>query len=199
MGAGDEVPASLSQIGYNVILLNNNDLTADNLKKYDAVVIGVRAYNTNEYLKFGQASLLDYVKNGGTVVVQYNVSSRLVTDKLGPYPLKLSAGRVSVEDAPITLLKPDHPVLNTPNKITAKDFEGWVQERGLYFPSQWDPQYEPILSAHDAGEPALAGGLLVAKYGKGYYVYTGYSWFRQLPAGVPGAYRLFTNLISIGK
>jgi hypothetical protein len=199
MGAGDEVPASLSQVGYSVVMLQNQQLTPANLKKFDAVVVGVRAYNTDEYLKFGQQALLEYVKDGGTLVIQYNVSSRLVTDQLGPYPLKLSHGRVTVEEAPVTLLKPNHPVLNQPNKITNTDFKGWVQERGLYFPSEWDPQYEALLSASDPGEPALEGGLLVARYGKGYYIYTGYSWFRQLPAGVPGAYRLFTNLISIGK
>jgi LmbE family N-acetylglucosaminyl deacetylase len=199
MGPGDEVPASLNQIGYQVEYLTDRELTPANLSRYDAVVVGVRAYNTNEALKFAQATLLDYVKNGGTIIVQYNTSNGLVTDKLGPYPFKLSRDRVSVEEAPVQLLKPDHPVLSTPNKITAKDFEGWVQERGLYFPNQWDPQYEAILSATDPGEAPMDGGLLVARYGKGYYIYTGYAFFRQLPAGVPGAFRLFTNLISIGK
>jgi len=199
MGAGDEVPVSLRQIGYQVTFLDPAALTLDNLKQYDAVVIGVRAFNTVEALKFSQAALFDYVKNGGTVVTQYNVSSRLVSDKLGPYPLKISSGRITVEEAPIQFLKPEHPVLNTPNKITAADFNGWVQERGLYFPSEWDTQYDAILAAQDPGEKLQNGGLLVAKYGKGYYIYTGYAFFRQLPAGVPGAYRLFTNLISIGK
>ena len=199
MGAGDEVPVSLSQIGYQVTLLNPAALTTGSLKQYDAVVIGVRAYNIIETLKFSQAALNDYVKNGGTVVAQYNVSSRLVTNELGPYPLKISSGRITVEEAPVQFLKPDHPVLNNPNKITPADFDGWVQERGLYFPSEWDKAYEAILSAADPGEAPQSGGLLVAKYGKGYYVYTGYAFFRQLPAGVPGAYRLFTNLISVGK
>ena len=162
-------------------------------------MVGVRAYNTNENLKFAQATLLDYVKNGGTVIVQYNTSNGMVTDQLGPYPFKLSRDRVTVEDAPVRLLKPRHPALSTPNKITARDFEGWVQERGLYFPGQWDARYEALLSASDPGEAPLDGGLLVAQYGKGYYIYTGYAFFRQLPAGVPGAFRLFTNLISIGK
>ena len=199
MGPGDEVPASLTQIGYQVTLLKNEDLTPANLKQYDAVVIGVRAYNTDEYLKFAQSTLLEYVKQGGTMVVQYNVSSGLVTDNLGPYPFRLSRERVTVEEAPVRLLKPDHPVLNYPNKITATDFANWVQERGLYFANSWDAQYETILSANDPGEPPLAGGLLLARYGQGYYIYTGYAFFRQLPAGVPGAYRLFTNLISVGK
>ncbi|GEO04931.1 GlcNAc-PI de-N-acetylase [Adhaeribacter aerolatus] len=199
MGPGDEVPASLNQIGYQVTLLSEHNLTAAALKRFDAVVVGVRAYNTNNYLKFAQADLLDYVAQGGTLVVQYNVSSGLVTDKLGPYPLQLSRDRVAVEEAPVRLLKPNHPVLNFPNKITAADFNGWVQERGLYFANKWDNQYEAILSSNDPGEPAREGGLLVAKHGKGYYIYTGYAFFRQLPSGVPGAYRLFTNLISIGK
>jgi LmbE family N-acetylglucosaminyl deacetylase len=199
MGPGDEVPASLSQVGYQVELLTDRDLNLANLGRYDALVVGVRAYNTNENLKFAQATLLDYVKNGGTVIVQYNTSNGMVTDQLGPYPFKLSRDRVTVEDAPVRLLKPRHPALSTPNKITARDFEGWVQERGLYFPGQWDARYEALLSASDPGEAPLDGGLLVAQYGKGYYIYTGYAFFRQLPAGVPGAFRLFTNLISIGK
>jgi LmbE family N-acetylglucosaminyl deacetylase len=199
MGPGDEVPASLSQIGYQVEFLTDRDLNTANLSRYDAVVVGVRAYNTNETLKFAQATLLGYVRNGGTVIVQYNTNNGLVTDNLGPYPFKLSRDRVTVEEAPVRLLKPDHPVLSTPNKITARDFDGWVQERGLYFPGQWDPHYEAILSATDPGESPLDGGLLVARYGKGYYIYTGYAFFRQLPAGVPGAFRLFTNMISIGK
>lgn len=199
MGAGDEVPVSLTQIGYQVALLRPETLTEANLKQYDAVVIGVRAFNTVEGLKFGQGALNEYVQKGGTVVVQYNVNSRLVTDKIGPFPLKISAGRVTVEEAPVQFLKPQHSVLNYPNKITAADFAGWVQERGLYFPSEWDDHYEAILASQDPGEAPQTGGLLVANYGKGHYIYTGYAFFRQLPAGVPGAYRLFTNLISIGK
>ncbi|KAA6435848.1 PIG-L family deacetylase [Rufibacter glacialis] len=199
MGAGDEVPASLQQIGYAVDQLQVGDLSAAALQKYDAVVVGVRAYNTLDRLKFLQPQLMQYVKNGGTLVVQYNVSNGLVTPDLGPYPLKLSNDRVTVEDSDVRFLQPNHPVLNTPNKITAQDFKGWVQERGLYFPNQWDPEYEAILSSNDPGETAKEGGLLVAKYGKGHFVYTGYSFFRELPAGVPGAYRLFVNLLSLGK
>ncbi|WP_066838964.1 PIG-L family deacetylase [Rufibacter ruber] len=199
MGAGDEIPASLQQIGYTVDQLQVDDLSAANLQKYDAVVTGVRAYNTLERLKFQQPQLLEYVRNGGTLVVQYNVSNGLVTSELGPYPLKLSNDRVTVEDAEVRFLKPDHAVLNSPNKITQKDFTGWVQERGLYFPNQWAPEYEAILSMNDPGETAKEGSLMVAKYGKGHFVYSGLSFFRELPAGVPGAYRLFVNLLSLGK
>lgn len=199
VGSGDEIPASLEQVGYEVSELSNEDITADNMKKYDAVILGIRAYNTNDRLKFYQEELMEYVKNGGTMIVQYNTAHALVTKDLGPYPLQLSRDRVTVEGAEVRMLKPDHPVLNFPNKISEADFEGWVQERGLYFPNEWDEKYEAILSSNDPGEDPRNGGLLVAKYGKGYYIYSGYSWFRELPAGVPGAYRIFTNMISIGK
>ncbi len=200
MGAGDEIPTSLEQIGYRVDLLNDGDITLDNLKIYDALIIGIRAYNTNERMKFYQPTLMQYVQEGGTMIVQYNTTSRLAmpSNEIGPYPFKLSRDRVSVEEAEVRMLAPDHPVLNYPNKITKKDFEGWVQERGLYFPNEWDENYTAILSSNDPNEPARDGGLLVAKYGKGYYIYSGYSWFRELPAGVTGAFRLFTNMISIG-
>lgn len=199
MGAGDNIPVSLQQLGYKVDLLNDNGITLENLKQYDAVILGIRAYNTVDRLKFYQPVLLEYAKQGGTLIVQYNTNHQLVTPDLGPYPLTLSRDRVTVEDAPVRILLPEHPVLNFPNKITAKDFEGWVQERGLYFPNQWSNEYKAPLSSNDPGESPKDGGLLVAPYGKGYYIYTGYSWFRELPAGVPGAYRLFTNMISIGK
>ncbi|QNF33680.1 PIG-L family deacetylase [Adhaeribacter swui] len=199
MGAGDEVATSLAQIGYSVTMLQDRDINAKELVKYDAVVLGVRAFNTQDPLKFLKNQLMEYVKNGGTLIVQYNVNNGLVTNELGPYPLTLSRDRVSDENAPVEFLNQQHPVLNAPNKITSKDFEGWVQERGLYFANSWDKNYEAILTAHDPGEPDQKGGLLVAQYGKGYYVYTGYAWFRQLPAGVPGAYRLFSNLLSLGK
>ena len=199
MGAGDAIPESLEQIGYSVDVLEDRDITINNLQQYDAVIMGVRAYNTVDRLKFHQPKLMEYVKNGGTMIVQYNTSRGLAVKDLGPYPLKVSRDRVSVEEAEIRFLKPDHQILNYPNKITQKDFDGWVQERGLYFPDEWDANYEAILSSNDPGETAKDGGLLVTRYGDGYYVYSGYSWFRELPAGVPGAYRLFTNLISIGK
>jgi LmbE family N-acetylglucosaminyl deacetylase len=199
-GAGDEVPAALRQIGYTVTSLGEKDLNGD-LTGYDAIVVGVRAYNTNDRLRFFNPKLFEYVKNGGTMVVQYQVNSFLqqVNESIGPYPFHISRDRVTVEEAPITLLKPEHPALNMPNKITPKDFDGWVQERSLYVPDQWDAAYTPLLRSNDPGEAPQDGGLLVAPLGKGYYVYTGYAFFRQLPAGVPGAYRLFANLISLGK
>ncbi|NDK55003.1 PIG-L family deacetylase [Pontibacter fetidus] len=199
MGAGDDIPTSLRQIGYDVTLLRDSDMRLSYLQQFDAIILGVRAYNTVDRLKHHQSTLLEYVKDGGNLIVQYNTNHALVMPNVGPYPLKLSRDRVTVEDAEVRFLKPNHPVLNEPNKITQKDFEGWVQERGLYFPNEWSPEYEAILSSNDPGEPARNGGLLVAKYGKGNYIYTGYSWFRELPAGVPGAYRLFVNLISLGK
>ena len=201
MGAGDDMTACLQQIDYNVSTIGDHDFqTTEGLAKFDAIVLGIRAYNTKEKLKFYNAKLLDYVKNGGTVVVQYNTNGRdLMMPNFGPYPFKLGRGRTTEEDAEIRILKPDHPVLNTPNKITQKDFQGWVQERGLYFLSEWDAQYDAILSCNDVNEKKEDGGLVVGKYGKGYFIYTGYAFFRQLPAGVPGAYRLFANLLSIGK
>lgn len=201
MGAGDKVPESLRQIGYAVDLLEDKDIALDNLRQYDAVILGVRAYNTVERLRFHQPVLLEYVKQGGNMIVQYNTNGSLVlpVDQLAPYKLKLSRDRVTVEDAPVSFLAPDHEVLNFPNRISSADFDGWVQERGLYFPSEWGEEFTPILSCGDPGEPAGSGSLLVAKYGEGHYVYTGLSFFRELPAGVPGAYRLFANLIALGK
>ncbi|WP_299896267.1 PIG-L family deacetylase [uncultured Aquimarina sp.] len=199
-GAGDVVPESLQQIGYDVTTIAPESISTKTLAPFDAIVIGIRAYNTVEELKFGQKYLLEYVKNGGNLIIQYNTNRRLkVTDNLGPYPLKLSRDRVTDENAAIKLLAEDHAVLNTPNKITNKDFEGWVQERGLYFPNEWSKEYTPIIAANDKGESSKKGALLVAKYGKGYYVYTGLSFFREFPAGVSGAYRLFANMLSLGK
>lgn len=199
MGAGDEVPNALRQMGCVVTSLETKDLEASNLARYDAVVVGIRAYNTKDDLKFAQAALLDYVQNGGTLVVQYNTTGDLVTDRLAPYPMKLSRTRTTDEAAEMRFRLPDHAALNSPNKITATDFAGWVQERGLYFPGEWDAAFEAPLSCNDPEEKPADGSLLVAKYGKGHYVYTGLSFFRELPAGVPGAYRLFANLISMGR
>ncbi|MEN9609405.1 MAG: hypothetical protein RLZZ628_219 [Bacteroidota bacterium] len=201
VGAGDDIPACLEQIGYKVQLLEDKDFKDEaSLKPFDAIVMGIRAYNTKEKLKFYHAKLLKYVENGGNLIVQYNVNGRdLMLKNLGPYPFELSRERVTVEEAPIRVLKAEHPILNAPNKISEKDFDGWVQERGLYFPSSWDKNYDAPLSCNDPNEPARDGGLLVTKYGKGYYVYTGYAWFRQLPAGVSGAYRIFANMLSLGK
>lgn len=199
-GAGDEIPESLQQIGYSVSIINPKEISHANLQHFDAIILGIRAYNTVEELKFKQAILLEYVKNGGTVIVQYNTNSDLVTkDNLAPYRLKLSRDRVTNENSPVRFIHPEHEILNYPNKITPQDFDGWVQERGLYFPNEWSEEFTPVLSMEDPGETSKNGSLLVAKYGKGYYLYTGLSFFRELPAGVPGAYKLFTNMISIGK
>ena len=199
-GAGDIVPESLQQIGYNVTLLNLDQLQLGTLKRYDAIVTGIRAYNIHEALAYKQEILLQYVKEGGNLIIQYNTNRRLkIKENLGPYPLQLSRDRVTDERAKVTLLEPEHPIMNTPNKITTKDFDGWIQERGLYFPDEWSKEYTPLLSMADADEDAKQGALLVAPYGKGNYIYTGLSFFREFPAGVPGAYRLFANLISLGK
>ena len=196
MGSGDEVPDALRQIGYDVTLLSDAELERGDFSKYDAIVTGVRAYNTRKELKGAQPKLLDYVKNGGTLVLQYNTAGRLITDELGPYPFKLSNDRVTVEEAPVKFVKPDSAVLNEPNKITDADFAGWVQERGLNFTRDWDAHYETPLESHDPGESEKPGGELYTRYGKGVYIYTSYDWFRELPAGVPGAYKLFANLVS---
>jgi LmbE family N-acetylglucosaminyl deacetylase len=196
-GAGDDIPQSLQQIGYTVKILEPSEMTPANLARYDAVVLGIRAYNTQDRIVDLQKKLLAYVQAGGVVIAQYNTTAELKTKEIGPYPFDLSRDRVTDENAEVRILAPNHPALNTPNKITAADFEGWVQERGLYFPNKWDPHWTALLSSNDPGEKPMDGGLLIAKSGKGYFVYTGYSWFRQLPAGVPGAYRLFANLVSL--
>jgi LmbE family N-acetylglucosaminyl deacetylase len=198
-GAGDDIPSALRNMGYEVWEMNNDEVTPANLKRVDAVVLGVRTLNTNERVRYFMPALLNYAKEGGTVVVQYNTNSRMETEMISPYPLKISRERVTEETAEVKILKPNHAVLNMPNKITAADFSGWVQERGLYFPDEWDQKYDAILSMHDQGEEPLNGSLLVAQYGEGYYVYTCLSFFRQLPEGVPGAYKLFANVVSLGK
>ncbi|AUC77122.1 PIG-L family deacetylase [Olleya sp. Bg11-27] len=198
-GAGDVVPASLQQIGYNVMILKPEEITAERLSAFDAVVIGIRAYNIVDQIKFKQDILFDFVEKGGNMIVQYNTNRRLKTDQIAPYKLKLSRDRVTDENAEVILLAPDHEVLNFPNKITSNDFEGWTQERGLYFPDEWASEFTPILSMHDKDETAKTGSLLIAKHGKGHYIYTGLSFFREFPAGVSGAYRLFANMLSIGK
>jgi hypothetical protein len=196
-GAGDEVAKSLEQIGAKVTYLSGRDLVTTDLSRFDAMITGVRAFNTIPELKFAQKKLFEYVNQGGTLLMQYNTSYGLVTEELAPYNLKLSRDRITVEEAPVKILDPGHPLMNTPNKITSADFENWVQERGLYFPGEWGEEFTPLLSSQDPGEKELQGGLLVARYGKGHYIYSSYSWFRQLPAGVPGAFRIFTNLLSI--
>lgn len=198
-GAGDAVPQALEQIGYTVEKLFPQTLSAENLEKYDAVVLGIRAFNVVDALQHKQSELFEYVRNGGNLIVQYNTSHGLVTENLAPFPLELSRDRVTNEEAEVRFLAPDHPVLNVPNKINQKDFKGWVQERGLYFPNAWSPELTPVLSMNDPGETPKNGSLLVASYGKGHYIYTGLSFFREFPAGVPGAFRLFANLLSLGK
>ncbi len=198
-GAGDDVPAALKQVGYNVTVLTDELLSNDNLSKYNAIVSGVRAYNTNDRLQVHYARLMDYVRNGGNLVVQYNTNNRIgpVVAKIGPYPFTISRDRVTNEKADVSFSNATHSALNFPNVITQKDFEGWIQERGIYFATDIDKQYETVLTMHDPNEKPSEGSLIIGKYGKGNFVYTGLVFFRELPAGVPGAYRLFVNLLSL--
>ena len=198
-GAGDAIPESLREIGSDVKILADQDVKAANLARFDAVVLGVRAYNVHpERISAWYPELLAYARQGGVVIVQYNTTPGPKPNEL-PHPLQVSHDRVTDESAEVRILAPNHPVMNFPNKITAEDFAGWVQERGLYFADQWEAAWTPILSSNDPGEPPRDGGLLLTRCEKGWFVYTGYSWFRELPAGVPGAYRIFANMISLGK
>jgi LmbE family N-acetylglucosaminyl deacetylase len=197
MGAGDEVPESLAQMGYKVTIIKPEEITPEKLDSFNVVITGIRAYNTVNALANKQNILFNFVKSGKNMIVQYNTYGKTVTDQIAPYPLKISNDRVTEENAKVTFLAPNHPILNTPNKISSKDFEGWTQEQGLYYPDQYDPAFTPILSSHDKGESPKDGALLVAPYGKGYYIYTGLSFFRELPEGVAGAYRLLSNMISL--
>jgi hypothetical protein len=199
MGSGDEVPGAIEQLGIPVTLLTSDDLAFGDLQQYTAIITGIRAYEVRRDLSANHARLMDYVNNGGLMIVQYSRPGGF-SPPLGPYPLNLgSQPRVAVEDAPVEILEPSHPLFQFPNQITERDFEGWLQERGTYFMQSWAPQYKPLLASNDPGEPSQQGGMLIASYGKGIYVYTGYVWFRQLPAGVPGAYRIFANLLSLGR
>ncbi|MEQ8359220.1 MAG: PIG-L family deacetylase [Cytophagales bacterium] len=198
-GAGDDVPEALMQMGYQIEFLDENALIQSDLSKYDAIILGVRAFNTQTWLYEAHETLMKYVYEGGNLILQYNTSRGLNFEKMGPYKFELGRDRVTVEEAKINIKVQDHPILNTPNKIDDRDFENWVQERGLYFASSWDENYVAPFESMDPGEEPTKGMLITAKYGKGYYTYTGISFFRQLPAGVPGAYRLFANLISLGK
>ena len=198
MGSGDQGPDALTQLGCRVTLLSDDELESENLARFDAIVVGVRAYNTRPRLRALQPRLMEFVNGGGTLVTQYQTADAKL-DKLGPFPFTISRDRVTVEEAPVRFVTPKHPLLARPNVISATDFEGWVQERGLYFANPYDARYQTVLSANDPGEPARDGGLLYARYGKGVFVYSGYAWFRQLPAGVAGAYRLFANLVSAGR
>jgi len=199
MGAGDEVPKSLIQMGYEVDILKPDEITTEKLENYDVVMTGIRAYNVVNSLAFKQNLLLDFVKNGKTMIVQYNTTDDLVTKDISPFPLKISRDRVTEENAEVRFLNPKHPVLNYPNKISIEDFKDWRQEQGLYYPNEWDVAFTPILSSNDKGEKPKNGALLIAKYGKGNYIYTGLSFFRELPEGVSGAFRLLANIIAIGK
>jgi LmbE family N-acetylglucosaminyl deacetylase len=205
-GPGDDVPAALRQVGYEVTLIGDEVLAGlpangSALARFDAIVIGVRAYNTNEKLRAAQPALMAYVQAGGTLIAQYNTNSRLapLTTPIGPFPFEIGRERVTDENAAVSYLLPDQRILNAPNRITERDFAGWVQERGLYFASTWDSHYQAVLGMNDPGESALAGGILFARHGKGVFIYTGLAFFRQLPAGVPGAYRLFANLLAAGQ
>jgi len=196
-GAGDKVAKAIEQMGYEVDLLSESDLQNKDLSQYQAIVAGIRAYNTQEWLPAAKSQLNEYIKQGGVYLVQYNTASRdLLTQDLGPYPFTISRQRVTEETAAVNFVNKDHPVLNKPNDLSKEDFEDWVQERGLYFASEWDERYQTPLSWHDKNEDPLKGGLLIGDYGKGAFIYTGISFFRELPAGVEGAYRLLANLLS---
>ncbi|NGM90570.1 hypothetical protein G5B35_25045 [Parapusillimonas sp. SGNA-6] len=197
-GAGDLIPQSLNNIGIEVSTLSNNQIEAGYLKQFDAVVVGVRYFNVSERSGASLAQLLKYVEQGGVVLMQYNVNTRLQTAHLGPYPFQLSRDRVTEEDAKVDFDQND-PVFSYPNKITSADFDDWVQERGLYFATNIDTKYRTPIRMHDKDEATSSGSLLITKYGKGKFVYTSLSFFRQLPAGIPGAYRLFVNLLTIEK
>lgn len=199
-GAGDKVPAALEQMGYEVVSLKERDITPAFCKQFDAIMAGVRAYDVHDWLKNKHEVLMEYVKDGGNLIVQYNRDNLgRVTSDIGPYPFAVSNLRVTDEHAAVSFLLPEHPVLNYPNKITDKDFEGWIQERGIYFAGQTDPAYEKVLSMKDPGEQEQKGSLLIATLGKGKFVYTGLVFFRELPAGVPGAYRLLANIIALNQ
>jgi LmbE family N-acetylglucosaminyl deacetylase len=198
-GAGDKVPDALMAMGYTVVRLNESTLTTVNLQKLDAVIAGVRAYDVHDWLMNKYTVLMDYIRNGGNLVVQYNRNLGSDTTGIGPYPFGISNSRVTEEDAPVKFLLPDNAVLHFPNEITAGDFQGWIQERGIYFAQHTDPRYQSVFSMHDSGEPDQTGSLIIGNYGKGYFTYTGLVFFRELPAGVPGAYRLLANLIALNQ
>jgi LmbE family N-acetylglucosaminyl deacetylase len=201
VGAGDRVPEALEQMGYEVTLLTDKELSRNKLKNFDAIIAGVRAYNTNVWLNSHYESLMKYVKEGGNLIVQYNTSNQIgpVRAKMGPYNFNISRTRVTDETAPVSFINPAHRVLNFPNKITQDDFKGWIQERSIYHATGWAQNYEPIFNIGDPGEPQDQGSLIITKYGEGYFTYTGLVFFRELPAGVPGAYRLLANLIAVNK
>lgn len=196
MGSGDNIPDYLSQLGYNITLLSDNDLLTKDLSGYDAIIAGVRVYNTKKIMSHLQDKLLNYISNGGNFLVQYIVNRDIVIPNIGPYPINISTDRVTDEEAKINFVDTTSSLLKYPNKIVQNDFDGWIQERGIYFADKWDAHYHSIISCNDSGEKPLEGGLLIAQYGKGTFIYTGYDFFREVPAGIPGAIRLFINLIS---
>lgn len=198
-GAGDDVPEALIQMGYMLDFLDESSLIQNDLSQYDAIIMGIRAYNTETWLYDAHEKLMKYVSDGGNMIVQYNTNRGLSFDKMAPYPFELGRTRVTVEEAEIRIAIGDHPIMTTPNKLEREDFNNWVQERGLYFADSWDEKYQTPFESNDPGEDASKGMLITAKYGEGYFTYTGISFFRQLPAGVPGAYRLFANLIALGQ
>ncbi len=199
MGAGDEVNKNLEHLGFKVSTINPNEISTEKLQQYDAVILGIRAFNVVEELKYKNKILFQYVENGGNLIIQYNTTNNLITKEIAPYNLELSRDRVTDENAKVTFVFPNHKVLNQPNKITEKDFTGWVQEQGLYYPNKWSSEFIPILASNDEGESSKTGGLVIAKFGKGNYIYTGLSFFRELPEGVSGAYRLLANMIALDK
>ena len=199
MGTGDEIPSVLQSVGLNTSIITPQELASGDLGRYGTIIVGIRAYDTRTDVREHNRRLLDYVNRGGTLIVQYNQSVGLFNEgHYTPYPATEANVRVSVEEQPVEILAPEEQVFNWPNKISQKDFGGWVQERGLYFMSQWDAQFKPLLACNDPGEPSQKGGLLLAHYGKGIYIFSAYGFSRQLPAGVPGAIRLFVNLVSAG-
>jgi len=199
VGAGDKVPDALEQMGYEVTLLTEKELARNNLQQYDAIIAGVRSFNTNEWMSKYYDKLMKYVENGGNYIVQYSQANNIRGGKMGPYNFVVSAKRVTDENAEVTFLKPEHPVLNFPNKITQDDFKGWIQERSIYHADRLDTNFQTIFRMHDPGEAPDDGALVIAKYGKGYFTYTGLVFFRELPAGVPGAYRLLANIIALNR
>lgn len=200
MGVGDEVPAGIAQLGAQAAMLGEADLASANLQQFDAIMTGTRAYAVREDLKTYNRRLLDYVKNGGNLIVLYNTPAEFDPNKFAPFPAQLprNAEEVSEEDSPVTILVPSRPEFTTPNTITKADFDGWVEQRGSKFFSHWDPAYTPMIETHDQGQSPQKGGWLTADYGKGHYTYFAYAFHRQLPYGVPGAYRLLANLLSLG-
>ena len=199
MGAGDEVNKNLENLGFKVSTINPNEISIEKLDQFDAIILGIRAFNVVDELKYKNKILFQYVEKGGNLIIQYNTTNNLVTKEIAPFELVLSRDRVTDENAKVSFLAPSHKVLNQPNKITEKDFTGWVQEQGLYYPNKWSSEFIPILASNDEGESSKTGGLVIAKFGKGNYIYTGLSFFRELPEGVSGAYRLLANLIALDK